>query len=123
MKLDKSPESQFTFHILGAAAQFERNLISRRTKEGIKAAKARGVKFGVPLKLGKKKQERFKQLWEKGKTVKELSDFFDISQSTVKRYRRSLGLEKRGNNTLEIPKRPDWTNYLLKNKRNKIHNR
>ena len=121
MRLDKSPESQFTFHILGAAAQFERNLISRRTKEGMKAAKARGVKFGVPLKLGKKKQAHFKQLWEEGKTVRELSDFFKISQSTVKRYRRSLGLEQRGSNTLEIAKRPEWVSYLLKNKRNKVH--
>ena len=114
IRMDTTPESQFTFHILGAAAQFERNLISRRTKEGMKAAKARGVKFGVPLKLGKKKQEMFKQLWNDGKKVGEIAKYFDISYSTVKRYRRSLNLEKRGKSNL-IPKRPEWTKHLLKN--------
>ena len=120
IRMDTTPESQFTFHILGAAAQFERNLISRRTKEGMKAAKARGVKFGVPLKLGKKKQEMFKQLWNDGKKVGEIAKYFDISYSTVKRYRRSLNLEKRGKSNL-VPKRPEWTKNLLKNRRNKIH--
>ena len=120
IRMDTTPESQFTFHILGAAAQFERNLISRRTKEGMKAAKARGVKFGVPLKLGKKKQEMFKQLWNDGKKVGEIAKYFDISYSTVKRYRRSLNLEKRGKSNL-IPKRPEWAEHLLKNRRNKIH--
>ena len=120
IRMDTTPESQFTFHILGAAAQFERNLISRRTKEGMKAAKARGVKFGVPLKLGKKKQEMFKQLWNDGKKIGEIAKYFNISYSTVKRYRRSLNLEKRGKSNL-IPKRPEWAEHLLKNRRNKIH--
>ena len=120
IRMDTTPESQFTFHILGAAAQFERNLISRRTKEGMKAAKARGVKFGVPLKLGKKKQEMFKQLWNDGKKVGEIAKYFDISYSTMKRYRRSLNLEQRGKSNL-IPKRPEWAEHLLKNRRNKIH--
>ena len=47
----------------------------------------------------------FKQLWEEGKTVRELSDFFKISQSTVKRYRRSLGLEKRGKEVVKVFKK------------------
>ena len=120
IRMDKTPESQFTFHILGAAAQFERNLISRRTKEGMASAKARGVKFGVPLKLGKKRQEEFKQMWNDGKKVGVIAKYFGISYSTVKRYRRSLDLEKRGKPNL-VPKRPEWTKHLLKNRRNKIH--
>lgn len=34
------------FNVLGAVAQFERELINERAKEGIIKAKARGVKFG-----------------------------------------------------------------------------
>lgn len=120
MRLNDSPESMFTFHILGAAAQFERNLISRRTKEGLKAARARGVKMGVPLKLGAHKRAMLKQMWEEGRPVREIGEFFEISVSTVKRYRRSMGLEPRGKPNL-VPKRPEWAQYLLVNKRNKIH--
>lgn len=39
------------FHLIGAFAEFERNLISERTKAGMAAAKARGVKMGRPRKL------------------------------------------------------------------------
>ncbi|MEX6633427.1 recombinase family protein [Hyphococcus lacteus] len=38
------------FHLMGAFAEFERNLISERTKAGMAAAKARGIKMGRPKK-------------------------------------------------------------------------
>ena len=37
--------------VLGGLAEFERELIRARTDDGRKRAKARGVKFGRPLKL------------------------------------------------------------------------
>lgn len=40
--------NQFTMHIFSALAQEERNLISQRTKDGLREAKARGVKLGNP---------------------------------------------------------------------------
>lgn len=39
------------FHIFAALAEFERNLISERTKAGLKAARARGRKGGRKAKL------------------------------------------------------------------------
>lgn len=39
---------RLTFHIMGALAEFERDLISERTKAGMAAAKARGVHVGRP---------------------------------------------------------------------------
>ena len=39
------------FHIFAALAEFERNLISERTKAGLKAARARGRKGGRKTKL------------------------------------------------------------------------
>ncbi|WP_441711623.1 recombinase family protein [Hyphomicrobium sp. 2TAF46] len=39
------------FHMLGALAEFERSLISERTKAGMAAARARGTRLGRPAKL------------------------------------------------------------------------
>ena len=46
-----TPGGKLYFHLIGAFAEFERNLISERTKAGMAAAKARGVKMGRPRKL------------------------------------------------------------------------
>jgi DNA invertase Pin-like site-specific DNA recombinase len=37
-----SPGGKLVFHIFGALAEFERNLIQERTKAGLDAARARG---------------------------------------------------------------------------------
>ena len=42
------------FHIFGAIAQFERDVISERTKAGLKAARARGARGGRKPKLSDK---------------------------------------------------------------------
>ncbi len=44
------------FHLIGAFAEFERNLISERTKAGMAAAKARGVRLGRPKKLSQEQR-------------------------------------------------------------------
>lgn len=44
--VDNPNASTFTIHILAAVAQWEREAISKRTREAMHAAKARGIKFG-----------------------------------------------------------------------------
>src|SRR6516164_6332658 len=46
-----SPHGKLILAVLGALAEFERSMILARTSEGRTRAKARGVKFGRPLKL------------------------------------------------------------------------
>ena len=48
-------EGKLIFHIFGAIAEFERNLIRERTKAGLAAARARGRKGGRPKALDEKK--------------------------------------------------------------------
>jgi DNA invertase Pin-like site-specific DNA recombinase len=51
--------------ILGGLAEFERELIRARTDDGRKRAKARGLKFGRPLKLtAHQRQEVIQRLAE-----------------------------------------------------------
>lgn len=45
-----TPIGKLFFHISGAFGEYERNLISERTKAGMAAAKARGVRLGRPPK-------------------------------------------------------------------------
>lgn len=46
-----TPGGRLIFHVFGALAEFERELIRERTNAGLKSAKARGVKLGRPKAL------------------------------------------------------------------------
>ncbi|MGB6229113.1 MAG: recombinase family protein [Litorimonas sp.] len=51
LNLDLSTEyGELIFAVFSAFAQFERRILSRRTKEGLRAAVRRGVKLGRPSK-------------------------------------------------------------------------
>jgi len=43
-----TPTGKLMFHIVGAMAEFERDIISERTMAGLDAARARGRKGGRP---------------------------------------------------------------------------
>ena len=49
-----TPTGQFFFHVTGAFAELERNLIRERTRAGLKAARARGRNGGRPKAIDPK---------------------------------------------------------------------
>lgn len=62
-KIDtSSPTGRFFFHIVGALAEFERELIVERTKAGLAAAKERGAKLGRPSALSEEQWDEAKAL-------------------------------------------------------------
>ncbi len=75
------------FHMFGALAEFERNLIQERTKASLEAARARGRKGGRPKALNNKEREMAIRLYnEKNNTIKEICELLKISKPTLYSY-------------------------------------
>ena len=75
------------FHIFGALAEFERNLIQERTKAGLAAARARGKKGGRPKSLDKKQRAMAIQLYnDREHSIKDICDLMKISKTTFYAY-------------------------------------
>ncbi len=82
-----SATGKLIFHVFGALAEFEADLISERTQAGLASARARGRLGGRPQKLDNKQIERMKELYEsKEMTVKEIRTMFGISKGTLYKY-------------------------------------
>jgi len=78
---------KLVFHIFGALAEFERNLISERTQAGLEAARARGRKGGRPPTLSHKQQQLAVKLHRERKhSIKEICDMMNISKPTLYSY-------------------------------------
>jgi DNA invertase Pin-like site-specific DNA recombinase len=78
------------FHVFGALAEFERDLIRERTQAGLAAARARGRKGGRPKKLADaKKLALARQLYaDKSNDVNTICETLGISRATLYRYVR-----------------------------------
>src|SRR5712692_3579249 len=79
------------FHVFGALAEFEREVIRERTNAGLQAARARGRLGGRPKiqSLDPKKVALAKQLYEDGHMpVQEICDTLHIGKATLYRYVR-----------------------------------
>ena len=85
-----SSGGKLIFHIFGALAEFERNLIRERTMAGLSAARARGRKGGRPKALDPQQRDIAVMLYhQKKKTVKEICSIMGISKPTLYSYIRS----------------------------------
>jgi len=74
------------FHIFGALAEFEREIIRERTNAGLQAARARGRRGGPKYKLTPKQVEIARQLHAGNTPVREICQTLGISRATFYRY-------------------------------------
>jgi DNA invertase Pin-like site-specific DNA recombinase len=80
-----TPGGKLIFHIFGALAEFERGLIIEWTREGMKAARARGVRSGPKPKLSRQQITHARKLIEDGQRREDVADLFKVSRTTLYR--------------------------------------
>jgi len=87
-KIDTTSTSgKLIFHIFAALAEFEREIISERSKAGLKAARARGRFGGRPKKLNEQQTQMVKKMWKDHTIpIDEICRTFDISRPTLYNY-------------------------------------
>lgn len=74
------------FHIMGALAEFEHQLIVERTKAGLAAARARGRQGGRPRKVDEAKAALIRQLYDSQQhSVDAIASMVGVARTTVYR--------------------------------------
>lgn len=86
-----TPTGKLLFHIIGAMAEFERDVISERTQAGLEAARARGRRGGRPKAIEKiepRNLTRAKELYAaKQNTIQEIMQMTGFkSRNTFYKY-------------------------------------
>ncbi|MGK7345044.1 MAG: recombinase family protein [Candidatus Nitrospinota bacterium M3_3B_026] len=80
-----SPTGRLMFHLLGAFAQFERELIRERVRAGIANARAKGKRHGRPGVLSPERAAEIRMMRSRGASVRRIADTFGVSKSLVHR--------------------------------------
>lgn len=90
-----SSTGKLIFHVFGALAEFERDLIRERTRAGLAAARARGRVGGhpraVPLNSPKKLAILRTLYQDKDNSIKDICQTLGVSRSTLYRYLKGDG--------------------------------
>jgi DNA invertase Pin-like site-specific DNA recombinase len=81
------PAGRLTFQILGAVAEFERELLRERVKAGMAQARRTGKHVGRPARrrFHSSDVERMKQLRSQGTSIRKLAAEYGVSQWMVAR--------------------------------------
>jgi len=85
---EDSPMANLMLSVLGAVAQFERDLIKERQREGIALAKQRGAYRGRKKALPEEKVLELRQRASTGEKKARLAREFGISRETLYQYLR-----------------------------------
>jgi DNA invertase Pin-like site-specific DNA recombinase len=81
-----TPQGKFFFHVFGAVAEFERDLIRQRTKDGVAAARARGRVGGRPSKMTPEKKAAIASLLKSGMNPMDVAHQVGVSKATLYKY-------------------------------------
>ena len=81
-----TPAGRLVFHVFASIAQFERERISERTREGLASARKRGRIGGRPPALSSVQKAEVRRMRdEEHRAVPEIARLFKVSERTVRR--------------------------------------
>jgi DNA invertase Pin-like site-specific DNA recombinase len=96
-ELNGSLQSKIMAMVFSIASEIERDLISKRTKEALRARKVAGVKLGRPRGVGKSKLDKFKEeivaLLRNGSSKKFVADRYGTSQVNLYNWLKKNSLD------------------------------
>jgi len=96
--LDHSIQSKIIAMAFSMAAEIERDLISQRTKEALRAKKAAGVQLGRPKGPGKSKLDPFRPeieaLLANGATKKYIADRYNTTPANLHNWLKKNGITR-----------------------------
>lgn len=88
---------RFFFRMLASIAELERDIISERTRDGLKAARARGRKGGRPKVESKKIDLALKMYVSRDYSLSQIKEATNVGPTTLYRY-----LEKMKSSRIEV---------------------
>lgn len=86
-----SAAGKMTMAVIGAVAEFERDLLIERTQAGLKRAKAQGKKLGRPSALSPEQHSEIRAKRAKGASLGVLANEFGVSRSAIQRAEKRAG--------------------------------
>ncbi len=97
-QLDQSIQSKILAMAFSMAAEIERDLISKRTKEALQAKKAAGMKLGRPRGTGKSKLDKYRPeieaLLSNGTTQRFIAQRYGTTEANLHHWMKKNGLKK-----------------------------
>lgn len=80
---EHNPMKELMLNMMASFAQFERELINERIREGVASAKRKGVKFGRSSKLSPGQIQRARDMAANGVTKKDIALELNVSRPTL----------------------------------------
>lgn len=84
-----SAAGRMTMQVLGAVAEFERDLLIERTQAGLQRARSEGKTFGRPSALSDKQKSEVMKMLEEGQPVAQIARTFETTRQTILRVKKA----------------------------------
>lgn len=97
------PGTKMVVSVLAAVLEFQRDMISENTKEGVAAAEAAGKVLGRPAALGEEQAAAVVQAYRQGAAVKALARQYGTSPKTIRRVLDNAGAREIPDNLAVLP--------------------